>query len=60
MDYTKPMKREAVLHSDYLNGVFNFAALTRGRVALSFRTPTQKIFGLLGRLMLPVFLQFHA
>ncbi len=23
------MKREAVLHSDYLNGVFNFAALTR-------------------------------
>lgn len=29
MDYTKPMKREAVLHSDYLNGVFNFAALMR-------------------------------
>jgi hypothetical protein len=40
------MKREDVLHSDYLNGVFNFAALTRGRVALSFRTPTQKNFWL--------------
>jgi hypothetical protein len=29
MDHTKPMKREDVLHSDYLNRVFNFAALTR-------------------------------
>jgi hypothetical protein len=29
MDQTKPMKREDVLHSDYHNGVFNFAALTR-------------------------------
>jgi hypothetical protein len=54
------MKREDVLHSDYRNGVFNFAALNAGRVAFSFRTPTQKIFGLLGRLMLPVFLQFQA
>src|SRR4030095_3788661 len=26
MDHTKPMKREDVLHSDYFNGVFNFAA----------------------------------
>jgi hypothetical protein len=60
MDYTKPMKREAVLHSDYLNGGIQFCSPYAGRVALSFRTPTQKIFGLLGRLMLPVFLQFHA
>jgi hypothetical protein len=59
MDYTKPMKREAVLHSDYLNGVFNFAAL-RGTGGSFLRIPTQKIFGLLGRLMLPVLLQFHA
>ena len=29
MDHTKPMKREDGLHSDYLNRVFNFAALTR-------------------------------
>jgi hypothetical protein len=26
MDHTKPMKREDVLYSDYLNGVLNFAA----------------------------------
>jgi hypothetical protein len=29
-------------------------------VALSFRTPTQKSFGLLRGPTLPVFLQFHA
>jgi hypothetical protein len=59
MDYTKPMKREAVLHSDYLNGVFNFAAVTRDGWLFP-SGPNAKIFGLLGRLMLPVFLQFHA
>jgi hypothetical protein len=54
------MKREDVLHSDYFNGVFNFAALTRDGWLFPSGPQRKKIFGLLGRLMLPVFLQFHA
>lgn len=51
MDHTKPMKREDVLRSDYHQRGIQFFSPQAGRVALSFRTPNAKIFGLA---------QFHA
>jgi hypothetical protein len=60
MDYTKPMKREAYFSLITINGGIQFCSPYAGRVALSFRTPAQKSFGLLRGPTLPVFLYFHA
>jgi hypothetical protein len=47
MDHTKPLKREDVLHLITINGVFNFAALTRGGWLFPSGPRTQKFLGLL-------------
>jgi hypothetical protein len=47
MDHTKPLKREDVRHLITINGVFNFAALTRGGWLFPSGPPRQKFLGLL-------------